>query len=76
MHLQGSDTHFSKPLEAFYMTSSSENSCSRLISSAQDMGDPHTAWLHFGRPRFEEMRGLSPSNDAMVDELVDPRRAM
>ena len=40
------------------------------------MGDPHTAWLHFGRPRFEEMRGLSPSNDAMVDELVDSWRAI
>ncbi|CAE7835364.1 PCMTD2 [Symbiodinium sp. CCMP2592] len=35
------------------------------------MGDPHTAWLHFGRQRFEEMRGLNANNEAMVDELVD-----
>lgn len=36
------------------------------------MGDPHTAWLHFhGRQRFEETRGVSPSNYGMVDELVE-----
>mmetsp|Transcript_61681 Transcript_61681/g.144681 ORF Transcript_61681/g.144681 Transcript_61681/m.144681 type:complete len:563 (-) Transcript_61681:141-1829(-) len=35
------------------------------------MGDPHTAWLLFGHHRFEEMRGVNASNDAMVHELVD-----